>query len=270
MNEIMLSIIIVASIGLIAGLILAIASIVMAVPVDKKMEAILELLPGANCGACGFSGCEGYAKALASGEAPLGLCVPGGDKVSKEISKLLGIEAEKHERKKAFVSCFGTHENTENKMNYQGIKSCSAAAQLHGGIGNCQYGCIGFGDCKNVCPYGAIDIYDGVASVSFEKCVGCGKCVATCPKSIIKLIPDKKQATVRCSNNDKGIETKKICKVGCIGCMRCVKECPVGAITVQNFVAKVDPEKCIGCKKCVDVCPSKCIVAPFLPQCVRN
>ncbi|MDQ5983375.1 MAG: H+/Na+-translocating ferredoxin:NAD+ oxidoreductase subunit B [Eubacteriales bacterium SKADARSKE-1] len=259
MSEILLPIIIVAGIGFVAGLILAIASIVMAVPVNKKMEAILEILPGVNCGACGFSGCEGYAKALANNEAKVGLCSPGGDKVSKEISKLLGIESEKIEGKKAVVMCFGTHENTENKMKYQGIGSCSAAAQLYSGIGSCQYGCIGFGDCKNVCPYGAIDIYDGVASVSFEKCVGCGKCVATCPKNIIKLIPDKEQAVVHCSNKNKGIETKKVCKVGCIGCMRCVKECPAGAITVQDFVAKVDPEKCAGCKKCVEVCPSKCI-----------
>ena len=174
MNEILIAVLIVAAMGLIIGLILAVASVIMAVPKDEKAEAVLEVLPGANCGACGYSGCSGYAKALAHGEAQPGLCSPGGEECVKAIAKVLGVEAGAIERKTAVVKCDGTAENSPLKMEYQGITTCAAAAALHGGTKNCSYGCIGFGDCVNVCEYDAIAIEDNVARINPAKCKSCG------------------------------------------------------------------------------------------------
>ena len=245
----------VAGVGLLAGVILAIASIVMAVPKDETAEAIQEVLPGANCGACGFSGCSGYAEALAKGEAKPGLCAPGGPDCAAAIAAILGTEAEAMERKAAVVACTGTLEVTSERMIYDGIPSCAAAAMTAGGPGSCRFGCIGLGDCAAACPYGAIKVCNGLASIDTSRCKACGLCVAACPHHLISLHPAKKQAKVLCSNCDKGASTMKACTLGCIGCMKCIKTCEEGAITVENFCAKVNPEKCIGCGKCVDACP---------------
>lgn len=259
MNEILLPVLIVAGIGLLCGLGLAIASIVMAVPKDEKAEAIEEILPGANCGACGYSGCAGYAKALSSGKAPVGLCSPGGAAVAAATAELLGVAAGEVEYKTALVHCMGSHDNTTDRMKYQGIGSCAAAVQLYGGISSCSFGCMGLGDCAAVCEYDAIKVCNGVASIDPNRCKGCSKCVQACPKHLISFVPLKPQAVVRCSNCDKGGVTRKLCKVGCIGCMKCVKACESGAVTVNQFKASVDPAKCTACGKCVEVCPQDCI-----------
>ncbi len=166
MNEIWIPVLLVAGIGLIAGLGLAIASIVMAVPKDEKAEAITEMLPGANCGACGYSGCAGYAAALSKGEAKPGLCAPGGAETAAEISEFLGLGGGVSiEKKVALVHCMGSYDVTSDKMEYQGIQSCAAAALLAGGITSCQFGCMGLGDCAKACPYGAIEVCNGMARV---------------------------------------------------------------------------------------------------------
>lgn len=256
---ILIAVCIVAGIGLIIGLILAIASAIMAVPTDEKVEAITEALPGANCGACGYSGCSGYAKALAEGEAKLGACSPGGEECAKAIAEILGVEAGAVDRKVALVHCMGSCDNTDTKMEYQGIKSCAAAVSLHGGVGSCSYGCIGFGDCVAVCPYGAVSVCNGVARIDAERCKGCSMCVNACPKHIISFVSYKAQTVVRCSNSDKGALARKVCKSACIGCKKCEKVCESGAVTVVNFKAVVDAEKCSGCNLCVDACPQGCI-----------
>lgn len=253
--EILIPILIVAGIGLLAGVILAVASVVMAVPKDEKAEAVLEVLPGANCGACGFSGCSGYAAALSKGEAKVGLCSPGGEECAKACAEVLGVSEVAVEKKTALVHCMGSYDMTSDKMNYDGIQSCSASTFLAGGITSCRFGCMGMGDCAVACPYGAISVCNGMASVDPAKCRGCSQCVAACPKGLISFVPLKKQAVVRCSNCDKGAQTMKVCKIGCIGCGKCMKACEYGAVKVQNFCAQVDPAKCIGCGKCVEVCP---------------
>lgn len=259
MNQIIFPVMLVSGIGLIAGLILAIASAIMAVPNDEITEKIKDVLPGANCGACGFSGCEGYAKALSSGSAKTGLCAPGGSKTAESISKILGVKSEKIEYKTALVKCSGTYDNTRNKMIYQGIESCKAAAKLYGGASSCSYGCLGLGDCVKSCKYGAITICNGVAIIDPKKCKGCSMCITSCPKGLIKFVPLKMQSVVRCSNRDKGAKTKKACDVGCIGCMRCTKVCEFDAIKVENHVAMINPYKCTGCGKCIEICPQECI-----------
>lgn len=253
--DILIPILIVAGIGLLAGIILAVASIVMAVPKDEKAEAVLEVLPGANCGACGFSGCSGYAAALSKGEAKVGLCSPGGEECAKACAAVLGVEDVAVEKKTALVHCMGSYDMTSDKMLYDGIQSCSASTFLAGGITSCRFGCMGMGDCAAVCPYGAVNVCNGVANIDYNKCKGCSQCVAACPKGLISFVPLKKQAVVRCSNCDKGAQTTKVCKIGCIGCGKCMKACEYGAVKVVNFCAVVDPVKCVGCGKCEEACP---------------
>lgn len=255
----MTGIIIVVVIGLIAGLILSIASIVFAVPVDEKQEAIKEVLPGVNCGACGFSGCDGYAKALAEGTAEIGLCSPGGNDVAEDIGVILGKAAGDVERKVALVQCAGDCDKVATKYEYYGAETCSAANMMFAGDSACSYGCLGHGDCANICPENAITVCNGVATVHPELCTGCGLCVKTCPKHIISIVKEKFDHHVLCSNTDKGAETRKTCSVGCIGCMKCQKSCEEGAIMVTNFNATIDYSKCTNCGTCAEVCPVKAI-----------
>ncbi|HBL41421.1 MAG TPA: ferredoxin [Ruminococcaceae bacterium] len=261
MNPIVLAVIIVSAIGILAGLMLAIASIVMAVPVDEKAEAIRAELPGANCGACGFSGCDGYAAALSQGKTECTtLCAPGGSEVSKKIAKIAGLAAGEVQPMAAVVLCQGNTHNAGTKLIYSGVKSCKMATQLFGGPKDCIYGCVGFGDCVGACPYDAIQICDGVARINPLSCRACKACINTCPKHIIDLLPlHQAKATVLCANREKGAETRKECKAGCIGCMKCVKACEYDAVKVENFCAKVDYEKCVGCGKCHEACPVKAI-----------
>ena len=259
--DILLPVGIVAGIGLLAGLLLAFLSKVMAVPVDEKAAAIEEILPGANCGSCGFSGCAGYAAALGAGKTTdTGLCNPGGTEVSRQIAEIMGLAAAEITPMAAVVHCMGNGENAKKKMVYDGVQSCKMAAQLFGGDKECIYGCVGLGDCAAVCPYDAIRICNGVAVVQYEKCRACKACIAACPKKLISLMPkDRAVAAVMCRNHDKGATTRKECKVGCIGCMKCVKACEAGAITMDNNVAVIDAAKCTGCGKCRDGCPTGAI-----------
>lgn len=262
MNPIVFAVIIVAAIGLLLGLMLAVASIIMAVPVDEKAAAIEEVLAGANCGACGFSGCSGYASALSKGTCTdCTLCSPGGQDTIDAISKIMGVASVESVPQTAIVLCNGTRENAIQVMEYAGVHSCKAATQLYGGGKACPYGCLGYGDCVSVCPYDAIHINDGgIAEVDSLKCKSCKKCIHACPKGIIDLVPlYRQEAVVRCKSHEKGGLVRKECKVGCIGCMKCQKVCQHDAIHVKDFVAYVDQTKCIGCGDCVKGCPSHCI-----------
>ncbi|MCH3971851.1 MAG: RnfABCDGE type electron transport complex subunit B [Oscillospiraceae bacterium] len=265
-HAILSAVLIVCIIGLICGVVLVVASTFMAVPKDQKEEDIRALLPGANCGACGFSGCDGYAAAMAKGEAQPGLCAPGGAAVAKAISDYLGVGGGNIEEKVACVQCFGNNDNTVNKVNYEGIDRCSAANLVAGGSASCSYGCLGVGDCVRACQYGAISVCNGAAVVDTTRCVGCTMCSKVCPRHLITMVPKKRQAVNHCMNCDKGADTNKVCKVGCIGCGKCVKVCPKEAITIENFRAKVDPEKCVGCGLCTKECPRHCLTLMLVPK----
>jgi len=251
----MIGIIIVICIALIAGLILSISGLIFAVPKDEKVEELTEVLPGINCGACGYSGCAAYAKALANNEAENGICPPGGEDTVLAVAEILGQAANTMERKVAVIKCQGHTENTGTKMDYRGINSCQAASLFYGGDRLCQYSCLGKGDCQDVCPENAITMVNGLATVVQELCTGCTICVKTCPKSIIEILPEKFNQHVRCKNIDKGAQTRKVCKTGCLGCMKCQKICELDAITVKNFVASIDYEKCTNCSDCIPACP---------------
>lgn len=245
--------------GTVAGLLLSVASKKLAVKVDERVGEVRECLPGANCGACGYAGCDEYAVALIEKNEKITLCKPGGADTAKQIGGILGEEAEVAEREVAFVKCNGVPSATTAKYEYKGTQTCAANNLLFSGKGSCAFGCLGFGDCTVSCEFDAIHIVDGVAKVDPEKCTACGACVKTCPKAIIALRPISKEVKVLCSNKDKGGITRKSCTNGCIGCMKCQKTCEFGAITVTNNVATIDHSKCTNCKACVEVCPVKCI-----------
>lgn len=268
MNPIIFASLLVAGVGLVAGLLIAIFSKVMAVEVDELAKEINEALPGANCGACGYSGCMGYASALSKGETKdTALCSPGGNEVSQAIAKRLGLAAGSVLPTAAVVLCQGIEENTGRKMFYEGVVSCKMAQQLFGGPKDCIYGCIGFGDCVEACPYDAIHICGGIARINPLACRACKKCVAVCPKKLIEMIPlHTPRAAVLCKNKEKGSVTRKECKVGCIGCMRCKKVCEDDAVIIESNVAKIDYDKCTGCGKCKEVCPVHCIDIMILGQ----
>ncbi len=258
MNPIVLAILLVGGLGLLAGLILAVASILMAVPVDEKVQALREKLPGINCGACGYSGCDGYADAMANHGAAVGLCSPGGAAVAQATGDLLGVSG-KVEIKTALVRCGGCETYTARKLEYSGLPSCASATLFYGGNWQCQYGCLGYGDCVAVCQYGAIKVENGLAKIDPTLCRGCTKCVSACPKHLIVMNTAKSKGVVRCSSHDKGPVTRKACTVGCIACGKCTKVCEYDAIHIEDFLATIDPEKCVGCGKCAENCPTHCI-----------
>ena len=261
MDGILTPVLAVSVIGLACAVILSIASKVMAVKVDERFGVVRECLPGANCGACGFAGCDAYAQALIDGVTDkTNLCIPCGADSAKGISEALGLKFEATEAKVAQVKCHGCLQNTSDKMEYLGPQTCAASKQFFSGRGSCSWGCMGFGDCALACPYGAIDIVDQLAHINRDLCIGCGICVRTCPAHIIEVVPVSAKVFVACSSHDKGAVTKKVCKTGCIACRKCEKTCPHGAITVADNLAYIDPEKCTSCGACVEVCPVNAIL----------
>lgn len=257
--EIIIPVLVVLAIGVILGLGLSFADRFMSVPVDEKQIKIRECLPGANCGACGFSGCDGYAAALAEGTAKPDKCAPGGEAAAKALSEVLGVEV-KAQSNVAFIACGGNPNTVKPTFEYTGFKTCAAAKLAGGGPIACEFGCLGFGDCMRACEFGAITLKDGRPFVCEDLCVACGKCVKTCPKSIISLVP-KAEAKIRvnCSNRKKGPQVVKSCDVSCIACGMCERACEAGAIKVTDNLAVIDYSLCIACGKCKEVCPRKVI-----------
>ncbi len=257
--EILIPVIIIAVIGLVAGLGLSFASKYMAVPVDETEAKLREALPGANCGACGFSGCDGYAVALAQGNAAPNLCTVGGEITAKAIAEILKVEV-KTEKNIAVVCCNASNDKTTRAFAYEGLQSCAAANLLQGGPLDCKYGCIGLLDCVKACPFNAIIVNDGHPTVCKDLCVGCGICAKTCPKGVIKLLPADFETTVLCSNKLKGAPVVKACKSSCIACTLCEKACEKGAIKIIDNLAQIDYSLCDGCGKCKAACKRKVII----------
>ncbi len=257
---------VVAATGLIIGVFLGWAGKKFAVEVDEKELAILDVLPGNNCGACGYPGCSGCAAAIAKNEAPVEACPVGGSAVAGQIGEIMGQEASETQRMVAFVRCSGTCDQTTIDFDYHGIQDCRLMANMPaGGPKSCKYGCHGLGTCVKECPFDAIHIIDGIAVVDKEKCKACKKCITACPRNLIELVPYKQKQLVRCNSNDKGPAVMKVCKAGCIGCQMCVKACPKDAISFEDNLATIHPEKCVGCGICATKCPKK-VITGYVPK----
>ncbi len=251
---------VVGGVGMLIALFLGVASNVFRVEVNEKEVAIMDALPGNNCGGCGFPGCSGLAKAIANGEASASACPVGGEDVANEIATIMGIEADGGAKQVAYVACNGTCGNANVDYDYTGVEDCSMLAYVpSGGPKSCNDGCLGYGNCVRACPFDAIDIVDGIAVVDKDACKACSKCIAACPKELIQLIPYEAKYAVACKSKAKGPIVMKACKVGCIGCGICMKNCPKDAIKIANLHATIDQEKCVGCGICVDKCPNKSI-----------
>ena len=247
-------------IGLIFAVLLSIASKVFEVKLDPTVDKVLSALPGANCGACGFPGCEGLANAIAKGDAPVNSCPVGGATCASKIAEILGVDAGSSEKMVANVLCQGDCDKTKIKYDYKGIESCSFASQISGGPKSCEFGCVGCASCVKACPFDAIEMRNGVAFVLKDKCKACKICVGVCPKKIIEMVPYKSKVFVKCKNTNMGKKVKEACSVGCIGCKICEKKCPHGAVIVADNHAVIDYDKCTSCGTCVSACPRKCLV----------
>jgi electron transport complex protein RnfB len=254
----------IGGLGLLFGASLAYASKKFAVEVDPKIEEILEKLPGANCGGCGYPGCSGYAEAVVKSGASMTLCAPGGQAVIQDIANILGVEAaDMGEKMVAVVQCRGDNEKAPKRFHYAGITNCQAAQILMGGDKACVYGCLGLGTCVESCPFGAMRMgEDGLPIVIEEKCTACGNCVSACPRGIMKLIPVSQKVFLGCVSQDKGKAVKQVCKVGCTGCTLCAnpKTTPSGSIQMKGNLPEIVDIKADDLMTAVEKCPTKSFV----------
>ena len=261
MMDILIPVLLVVAMGFVLAVILTIASKIFFVPVDETVTNLRAELPGANCGACGFAGCDDYAAALAADhEIGTAKCPVGGAAVAAKLAEILGVEAGSAEPQVAVVMCNGNAQASKKLMEYQGLSTCAAAKQMFGGLNMCAHGGLGLGDCQAACPYGAIQVCDGVAVVNRDVCVGCGICANTCPNHVIRIAPAKSKVIVQCHSTDPGAKTRKACTNGCIGCKKCEKACKFDAVKVENNLAMIDPEKCKNCGLCAKECPTGAII----------
>ena len=262
---ILIAVISLGVIGAVGAIILYAASKKFEVYEDPRIAQVQEVLPAANCGGCGYPGCSGFATACVGADTLEGLfCPVGGVDVMGKVAGILGKEATSADAMLAVVRCNGTCEARPKINQYDGVKSCAVASSLYGGETGCSFGCLGFGDCVDVCNFDAIFInpVTGLAEVIEDKCTSCGACVKACPKNLIELRkkgPKSRRIFVSCMNKDKGVVAKKACSNACIGCSLCFKECAFDAIKIENNLAYIDYNKCRLCRKCVDVCPTNAI-----------
>jgi Na+-translocating ferredoxin:NAD+ oxidoreductase subunit B len=248
-----------AVLGLVFGVGLAYALRIFGIKVDPKLFKILSKLPGTNCGACGKAGCAGFAEALSKKEAIPAGCVISNEEARKSLEELLGLAHTEKVKTAATILCNGGA-RAKDKYAYRGIRNCKAASLVFEGQKACSFGCLGFGDCVEVCPFGAVQMgEDNIPVVDDAKCTACGNCVKTCPKSLYVLLPAAVKYYVKCSSKDSGGVTAKNCKSGCIACLKCEKACPVAAPKVESYLSRIDPQKCQNIGKCFESCPTKVI-----------
>jgi electron transport complex protein RnfB len=249
--------------GLVFGFALAVAAMRFSVPVNPLVERVRSVLPSANCGACGYAGCQVYAEALVEkAEVPPNLCAPGRGSVAKELAILTDKELGVVQDRIVIMRCHGTSAYARNEAEYSGISTCAAAALVFGGPKACKNGCLGLGDCVRACPFDALELgAEGIAVVRTDKCTGCGICVPVCPKNLFELYPRDRRIELSCVARDKQSVVRATCMVGCTLCRKCVAKCPAEAITWDGTTIKIDHEKCKAygpsCNEaCVDICPS--------------
>ncbi|MDR1585884.1 MAG: RnfABCDGE type electron transport complex subunit B [Treponema sp.] len=248
--------------ALILGTALGFFSEFFAVPKDPLAERIREVLPGANCGACGFPGCDNYAAAVAAGNAGVNICSVGGAAVAEKIAEITGVNAGAVIQTVTVLSCQGSKNHVKFKGTYTGLATCRGAKLSAGGIKLCAWGCLGFGDCVKVCKFDALDMgKDGLPKVDYAKCTGCRICINECPQQILKSVPrDQKGAIPLCSNrNPVKAMVGRGCKIGCIKCGLCVKNCPQNCINLDSNIPVIDLSKCTSCGTCVEKCPTKAL-----------
>ena len=257
--------------GVVLAVVLYLVAKKFKVEEDPRIDEVEKVMPGANCGGCGFAGCRAFAQdCVTTGNLDKNFCPVGGNEVMKKVAAVLGVEVKEKTPMVAVVRCNGTCEKRPRVNEYGGVQSCRVKASLYSGDTGCPYGCVGCGDCVAACQFGAIamDPATGLPVVDQDKCTACGACAKACPKGVIELRnkgPKDRRVYVSCINKDKGAVAKKACQAACIGCGKCAKACPFDAITVENNLAYIDFNKCKMCRKCVGECPTGAIHAVNFP-----
>ena len=267
METILAAVVVITGLGLILGYGLAFAAKRLEVIRDERTNEIMSVLPGMNCGACGFPGCIGYADAIVRDGVAINLCPPGGSKTIAAVGKVMGIETAVGIVRVARVHCAGGDDLCQQKYRYNGLADCRSVHNLFGGFRTCPDGCLGLGSCVRVCCFDAIKINDvGHVRIIEENCTACTLCVQACPLGLIEMVSPDKRVHILCNSHEKGASANKICKVSCIGCSRCVKTCKQNAMRLENYLAIIDYAACISCGECAAVCPKKCIAHYSVPQ----
>lgn len=260
--DIIIPALLIGLLGMFFGVIIAVTGKLFAVKEDPVKEAVRALLPGANCGGCGFAGCDNYAQAVAEGRAEPNKCPVAGEKAAEEIGRIVGRDVEMPDKRVAVVRCQGDTDACGIRFDYDGPNTCRAASLAAMGDKSCQYSCLGFGDCAAVCAFDAIVIEEGrIARIDQDKCTGCGVCVKNCPRSVISLVPQKLAVHCLCSARERAQTVRENCVSGCIACGKCVKVCHFGAITIKNNLPEINYSRCMGCMQCADSCPTGALKA---------
>lgn len=264
MQYVLIPIIMLGTMALIFGAGLAYAGQKLAVEVDERIPKVRACLPGANCGACGFPGCDGLASAIVEGRAEINACPVGGASAAAKIAKIMGVESQDTGvRMVATIICQGSSDHCKPRFDYDGPMDCQAAVLASGGDKSCRYACLGLGSCQAVCPFGAITIENGLAHIDKEKCQGCKKCIAVCPKNVIRMEPEDLPVLLKCRSAEKGKAVRDNCLAGCLACGKCYRNCKYGAITMENNLPVIDRSKCVGCMECAVNCPTAAIWGNF-------
>lgn len=271
MNILLISLLVLGATGLVAAVLLFVIARKFKVEEDPRIDQVTEVLPGANCGGCGFAGCRALAEACVKADSLEGLSCPvGGSATMQQVAAILGLEATATDPMVAVVRCNGNCEARPRTSEFNGTRNCRIMHACYVGETACPFGCLGCGDCVAACQFGALsmDPETGLPVVDDEKCTACGKCVKACPRTLIELRkkgPKNRRIVVLCRNKDKGAVARKACKNACIGCGKCQKECNFEAITVENNLAYIDWQKCRLCRKCEAACPTGAIHAVNFP-----
>ncbi len=249
--------VVIGGMGLVFGAVLAIVSRIFHVEEDPRIAQVRNCLPGANCGGCGYAGCDAYAQAVVMDNADVNSCAVAGNAGAEAIGAIMGRSVLTREEKVAIVKCRGDLEKCGIRFDYNGIKTCRAANIAANGDKACQFSCLGFGDCVSVCKFGAMKFKEGrLVEVDPEKCTGCGTCVDICPRSVIQLVPKNHVVHGVCSAMDRGRVVREYCVAGCISCGKCERMCKFGALKMKDNLPNIDMSLCVGCMQCADNCPT--------------
>jgi electron transport complex protein RnfB len=256
------AVLILGGVGLMFGVLIAIANKRLWVWEDPRIDVVAQMLPNANCGACGLPGCRAFAEQAVEGKVTPAQCTVSGDAARVQIADYLGVEAGEAVKHVARLLCAGGADVAGYQAEYRGLATCAAAAAVAGGGKGCAWGCLGLADCAHVCDFDAIHMSDtGIPVVDVEKCTACGDCVEACPKSLFELRPLNAGLLVQCRNLIGGDDALAQCKVACTACGKCVQDAAEGLISVASGVAVLNYDAiALAAPIAVDRCPTGAIV----------